>query len=682
MTHYCPKCGRGQSCETGGVCTLDDIPLRAISDGEDRLVGRLIDGRFRLVEVLGRGGSGVVYRAVQLPIGREVAVKVISDTIHFDENMRERFFREARLASSLRHPNIVSPVDFGEDPEQGVVFFAMEYVAGVDLRDLLNGHRLRLPLALEILYQSCGALIDAHDKGIIHRDLKPRNIRLVAVCDGSMQVKVLDLGIARPIESQETITKSGNIAGTIAYLAPEYIEGGRLCSGSDLYALGIIFFEMLTGRKPFSGNPLQMMFHHMNTPPPRVDAYGVEVPEEIEVLVALLLEKSPESRIESARAIRSRIDEIRLGYGLSRFEIKESEASSALESFSPWVEDVPKDLPILPPAPSGIMDSMRTVAADLMGRKSALPRGQKLPPPFDNSHLVDKKRQKAKQQWHESGLLGIDEVVRHSRAQSPTPPMGLSKKKIPPFRPNREAVETLPNTPPVMKRPDLEELSKAKPVVEEPVVEKGASRQLPPLPELRGRLSEHSGLFDGFSDDDRGVEVVEEEEIQWETWEVGGTSSVEREKKVGSPLGVTIIGALTFLIALAGVLSLFMGGSGSGSYEPEFDEYGEADETSPSAVIEERTGEERTDVDAGVNGEALSLRDDKAFADFEMALHFLPEEVPEGDGAERSEGDGEESNHRRNRRRRARVAEGESAGEVEARNWQAVHELIERAGRP
>src|SRR6056297_219217 len=142
MTLYCPICGKGYEREEGPKCAKDDMELLSVEGGEDRLIGRLIQGRFRLVGILGRGGAGVVYRAIQLPIGREVAVKVVSDTIQKDDSTHERFFREAQLASTLRHPNIVSPVDFGEDSEQGVIFFAMEYIAGIDLRDLLDGYRL------------------------------------------------------------------------------------------------------------------------------------------------------------------------------------------------------------------------------------------------------------------------------------------------------------------------------------------------------------------------------------------------------------------------------------------------------------------------------------------------------------------------------------------------------------
>ena len=313
MDLYCPECGAGY--QQGRLCPVDGATLRSVEGGEDPWAGRLIHGRFRLIEELGRGGAGTVYRAIQRPIGREVAVKVLHDSMGANQTERERFMREARLATSLRHPGIVSPVDFGEDPEFRVLYFAMEYLQGVDLRVLLKGpRRLRLDLALEIIYQVAGALTEAHDKGIVHRDLKPGNIRLVPVSDGSLQVKILDLGIARTLEGSEDITTTGNITGAVAYLPPEYMVEGIVCPPSDFYSLGIIFHEMIVGRRPFTGNYTQLMFQHIKVEAPALTAglRGEEqVPPQVERFYRRLVAKDPSARVQSARELREHIKELR-----------------------------------------------------------------------------------------------------------------------------------------------------------------------------------------------------------------------------------------------------------------------------------------------------------------------------------------------------------------------------------
>ena len=356
MSRYCPQCGQ---CYDDDIsrCPSDDALLRAVG-GEGRLIGTLIADRFRLVEKIGSGGFGKVYRAIQLSMRRDVAIKVLRREFDTDAPHYERFVREATLASSIKHPNVVSPIDFGQDSDQELTYLVMEYIDGVDLGHLLDGWRLSPELALDILYQTCGGLSDAHRQGITHRDLKPRNIRLSVVSDGSLQVKVLDLGIAKPKDAQEDITKQEDRVGTTAFLAPEYLVHGDLADYSDQYALGILLYLMLTGQKPFTGNDHQVMFQHIQSQPPPISEAlpaGESVPEAIEELHRRLAAKRPQDRFDDVRTVRERIDEIRDRHDIDTITVKNPPDSVSIQIFEPWlieteeleeveVESLPSDL--------------------------------------------------------------------------------------------------------------------------------------------------------------------------------------------------------------------------------------------------------------------------------------------------------------------------------------------------
>lgn len=368
MELFCPECGRGFDGDDGPDCPEDDSTLLSTEETDHPLVGELIQDRFRPIDVLGEGGAGTVFRAVQRPIGREVAVKVLSDKLRDDNTSYDRFFREAKLASSLRHPNIVSPVDFGEDEDHGVVFFAMEYVDGIDVYDLLEEHRVTVPLALEIVHQTCGALTDAHAQGIIHRDLKPRNLRLTVISDGSIQVKTLDLGVARPLESTQDLTQEDNLAGTTSYLPPEYILEGDLGTYSDLYSLGIIFFEMLTGQKPFSGKRMQVMFHHIRTSPPSINdtlPNGETVPDVIESFYRQLVEKHPGERIGSAQEARAMVEKLRSELDVDSVELDDPSSKARIDTFEPWLEESMPTIEDVESISSGFISDLRGAGAQI-----------------------------------------------------------------------------------------------------------------------------------------------------------------------------------------------------------------------------------------------------------------------------------------------------------------------------
>lgn len=325
MKLYCPECKETYDDVTLDTCPNDEARLFVLEDQvEDPLIGQLIDHRFKVESKLGQGGMGAVYNAIQLSVGRKVAVKVLKQELIDREVALERFYRESKLTSELSHPNIVKLIDFGQDRERDLLYLVMELVQGIDVNDLLAKGRMRIQLAMEVVYQVCGALTEPHSLGIIHRDLKPDNLLIVPISDGTIQVKVLDFGIARALEANTQITATGMVCGTPAYMAPEQAQNQDIGPQADLYALGVMLYEMLTGMPPFDGqNSLQIMLQHIQSAPKPLSTYfpPSTLPHELEDLVNDLLAKTPESRPKSAREVRDRIEQIRRHYQLDPVRI-------------------------------------------------------------------------------------------------------------------------------------------------------------------------------------------------------------------------------------------------------------------------------------------------------------------------------------------------------------------------
>ncbi len=255
--------------------------------------GSVLRDRYRLESEIGRGGMGIVYRAMDLDLKREVAVKVLPDTASSAE-ARQRLIREARAAAALNHPHIVSVHDVGE--ADGVPFFVMELVAGPSLS---RERPVELPRIVDIASQICAALEHAHANSIIHRDLKPENI-LLSGSGKSGRVKLADLGLALP-SSAARISRAGVIVGTAAYMAPEQALGQNVDARTDLYALGVLLYELTTGRVPFKGDdPLAVVSQHIHASvvPPRV--LRPDLPRAIEAVILRLLAKDPAQRFPSA----------------------------------------------------------------------------------------------------------------------------------------------------------------------------------------------------------------------------------------------------------------------------------------------------------------------------------------------------------------------------------------------
>ncbi len=324
---HCPKCGRQYSADFQ-FCPEDESPLQADSTiggapSADPLVGHTLDEKYRIEAKLGIGGMGTVYRARHLLIDRPVAVKVLNQRFVEDEAARTRFRREARAAGRLQHANAVTVTDFGESRD-GYVYLVMELLEGRTLRDVLAKEApLDVARSVSLMLQIAGAVAAAHEAGIIHRDLKPANIFIVQRSDVPAVVKVLDFGIAKlaaeSFDDDEpmTLTQVGAMIGTPRYMSPEQCDGLDLTPAADVYSLGCILYEMLTGTVPFSGStPLAIAMKQISDTPRSPREFVSTIPVALEKVVLHTLEKQPDKRPANAAEFSKELLETarRLGF--------------------------------------------------------------------------------------------------------------------------------------------------------------------------------------------------------------------------------------------------------------------------------------------------------------------------------------------------------------------------------
>ncbi len=281
-------------------------------DAPASLVGRVLDGRYRLDEVMNTGGMGIIFHATQLTVSRKIAVKLLRPTLSDDADLLKRFSQEVEVVGSMAHPNIVSLIDAGRDAS-GLMFLAMEYVHGETFREALQEGKLSLPELIEVFIQICDALIEAHAAGIIHRDLKFDNIMLQRRQDQRLHVKVLDFGVAKILTRDVNLTRGGQIPGTPGIIAPELVAMQKPSPQSDLYSLGVLLFTSLAGKAPFEGNnDLELMHAHQFTPIPEIKPLVQDyVPDPLIDLVHELMSKTPEERPERAELARDRLERIK-----------------------------------------------------------------------------------------------------------------------------------------------------------------------------------------------------------------------------------------------------------------------------------------------------------------------------------------------------------------------------------
>ena len=271
--------------------------------------GDILDDRYLIERLLGQGGMGSVFRARHVKLDKEFAIKVLLPKLSVEQEYRTRFTREARIASRLNHPNAVQVYDTGE--WRGLAFMVMEFLQGRSLYSTVpEGTRAPLDLLLELGIQLAEVLHAAHHIGLVHRDLKPENIMVQTEIDQSLRFVVVDFGLAfvqRDEELSRMTRDSGVISGTPAYLSPEQASSEEIGPPSDIYSLGCILYEMLTGRPPFTETTvMRMLSKHMfvQPEPPRVWAPDLHVPPQLEELILLMLEKDPSRRPEAAQVLQ------------------------------------------------------------------------------------------------------------------------------------------------------------------------------------------------------------------------------------------------------------------------------------------------------------------------------------------------------------------------------------------
>src|SRR5947199_2535420 len=292
----------------------------------DTLINTLFDGRYRILRKLGTGGMANVYLAEDEVLGRRVAIKILNDRHAGDDQFVERFRREAKNAASLSHPNIVSIYDRGE--AEGTYYIAMEYLDGRSLKELIVARGpAPVNVAIDYARQILAAIRFAHRHGIVHRDIKPHNV----LVDGEGRLKVTDFGIARAGASQ--MTEAGSIIGTAQYLSPEQAKGAPVDQTSDLYSVGVVLYELLTGVVPFNGDtPVEIAMKHLSAVPEAPSTKRAEIPRDLDLIILRALAKDPSERYQSAEEMDADLTRVARGVAISPVT---EEAATAIISRPP-----------------------------------------------------------------------------------------------------------------------------------------------------------------------------------------------------------------------------------------------------------------------------------------------------------------------------------------------------------
>jgi len=322
----CPKC-QSENPKTSSFCADCGTQLPASEEisaptetieapKEELTTGSTFAGRYQIIEELGKGGMGKVYKVLDTRIKEKVALKLLKPEIATDKKTIERFSNELKFARKVRHENVCQMYDLGE--EKGAHFITMEFVAGEDLKSMIRmSGQLGLGTTINIAKQVCEGLASAHKMGVVHRDLKPQNIMI----DKEGNARVMDFGIARSIEGKG-ITGAGVMIGTPEYMSPEQVEGKDVDQRSDIYSLGVILYEMVTGRVPFEGDtPFTIGVKQKSEEPRNPTELNSQIPEDLSRVILRCMEKNKENRYQSAGEVRSEIENIEKGIPTTEIEI-------------------------------------------------------------------------------------------------------------------------------------------------------------------------------------------------------------------------------------------------------------------------------------------------------------------------------------------------------------------------
>jgi serine/threonine-protein kinase len=395
----CPKCRR-EFASNERICPDDGNLLKENVPSEEQAIGRTLDGKYRIDGFLKRGGMGSVYRGTHVLLNKPVAIKLIRPELVTSHDIVERFFREARAAAKLSHPNIVTVHDLGQT-EDGTLYIIMEIVAGQSLKDLIVAEGpWAAARALRFCRGVASALSLAHRNGIVHRDLKPQNIMVFQDSEGNESPKLLDFGIAKTLEPDSpALTSTGMVLGTPHYMSSEQAKGMPADQRSDIYALGVILYEMLVGKVPFDDKSIpSILVKHLTEPPRPPSTLRGGIPPEVETLVLRCLEKDPEKRFQTAddlgKALAARV---------------ETESHRILD---PTVATVPPTEQLTVESSPGL-----TGAGGASAAKAPVP----FPPPLPASEATRKM---------DSGTVRAREVQARTPPPQPVKPQGSSRSGL------------------------------------------------------------------------------------------------------------------------------------------------------------------------------------------------------------------------------------------------------------